>query len=123
MLSLELLTAAHKAGRCSMPGSSPDVGAIGYAVGGGLSWLARKYGFTCNHIRAFDVVTADGEARRVDADNEPELADWHDDGSYLNFTEAEATTGEIFDSDTAAKLAEVKRTWDPDRRIVANHAP
>lgn len=73
VLSLELVTAAHEAGRCSMPGSSPDVGVIGYTVGGGLSWLARKYGFACNHVRAFEVVTADGEARHVDADNEPDL--------------------------------------------------
>jgi FAD/FMN-containing dehydrogenase len=52
-----------------------------------------------------------------------DLADWIDDGSYLNFTEKEASTEDIFDSGTAARLADVKRSWDPDRRITANHEP
>ena len=29
-------------GLSSMPGSSPDVGVIGYTLGGGLSWLGRR---------------------------------------------------------------------------------
>ena len=58
---------------CSLPGSSPDVGVIGYTLGGGLSWLGRKYGFACNRVRAIELVTADGEQRTVDADNEPDL--------------------------------------------------
>ena len=46
---------------------------IGYTLGGGLSWLGRKYGFACNRVRGIELVTADGEQRTVDADNEPEL--------------------------------------------------
>ena len=57
----------------SLPGSSPNVGVIGYTLGGGLSWLGRKYGFACNRVRAIELITADGEQRTVDADNEPEL--------------------------------------------------
>ena len=48
---------------CSMPGSSPDVGVVGYTLGGGLSWLGRRYGFACNRVSAIEVVTADGEPR------------------------------------------------------------
>jgi hypothetical protein len=69
----ELGAAAHAQGWSSQPGSSPNVGTIGYTLGGGLGWLARRYGFACNLVRAIEVVTADGEQRRVDADNEPEL--------------------------------------------------
>ena len=58
---------------CSLPGSSPDVGVIGYSLGGGVGWLGRKYGFACNRLTAIEVVTADGEQRHVDADSEPEL--------------------------------------------------
>ena len=58
---------------CSLPGSSPDVGVTGYTLGGGLSWLARRHGFACNRVRAIELVTADGELRTVDADNEPDL--------------------------------------------------
>jgi FAD binding domain len=73
VLSLELGEAAQAHGMCSMPGSSPDVGVVGYSLGGGLSWLSRKHGFACNRVRAVELVTADGEARTVDADTEPDL--------------------------------------------------
>jgi FAD/FMN-containing dehydrogenase len=73
VLSLELGEAANAQGLCFLPGSSPDVGVIGYTLGGGLSWLGRKHGFACNHVRSIDLVTADGEPRRVDAETEPDL--------------------------------------------------
>jgi FAD binding domain-containing protein len=73
VLSLELGEAAQPHGMCSMPGSSPDVGVTGYTLGGGLSWLGRKHGFACNRVRAIELVTAEGEARTVDADAEPDL--------------------------------------------------
>jgi hypothetical protein len=56
-----------------MPGSSPDVGVTGYTLGGGLSWLGRRYGFACNRVQAIELVTADGEPRTVDAENDPDL--------------------------------------------------
>ena len=73
VLSVELGEAANAHGLCFLPGSSPDVGVIGYTLGGGLSWLGRKYGFACNHVRAIDLVTPDGEPRTVDAETEPGL--------------------------------------------------
>jgi hypothetical protein len=73
VLSLELGEAAGAHGLCSMPGSSPDVGVVGYTLGGGLSWLGRRHGFACNRVRAIELVTADGEARTVDADSDADL--------------------------------------------------
>jgi FAD/FMN-containing dehydrogenase len=73
VLSLELVEAAATHGLCSLPGSSPDVCVTGYTLGGGLSWLGRRYGFACNRVRAVELVTAGGEARTVDAENEPDL--------------------------------------------------
>lgn len=73
VLSVELGEAANAHGLSFLPGSSPDVGVIGYTLGGGLSWLGRKYGFACNQVRAIDLVTADGEPRTVDAETEPDL--------------------------------------------------
>ncbi len=72
-LVVELSEAAGAHGLSSLPGSSPDVGVAGYHLGGGLSWLGRRYGFACNRVRAIELVTADGEARTVDAGNEPDL--------------------------------------------------
>ncbi|HET7417018.1 MAG TPA: FAD-binding oxidoreductase [Solirubrobacterales bacterium] len=73
VLSLELAEAAQPHGLSSLPGSSPDVCVTGYTLGGGLSWLGRRYGFACNRVRAIELVTADGEPRTVDATNEPDL--------------------------------------------------
>ena len=65
--------AAAKSGRSYLPGTSPNVGVIGYTLGGGLSWLGRKYGWACNRVTAIELVTADGEARKVDAATDPDL--------------------------------------------------
>ena len=73
VLATELAAAAQHEGLCSMPGSSPNVGVIGYTLGGGLSWLGRRHGFACNRVEAIELVTAEGEALRVDADNDPDL--------------------------------------------------
>ncbi len=73
VLAIELGAACTAKGLCSMPGSAPDVGVIGYSLGGGLSWLGRRYGFACNRVQAIELVTADGEIRRVDADNDGDL--------------------------------------------------
>src|SRR4029079_4695563 len=70
---LELSEAAQKHGLSSMPGSSPDVGVVGYTLGGGLSWLGRKHGFACHRVPAIELVPADRAARTVDADNDADL--------------------------------------------------
>jgi hypothetical protein len=69
----ELVDAAAEHGLCGLLGSSPDVGVVGYTVGGGLSWFGRKHGLSCSSVLAAEVVTADGELRRVDPQHEPEL--------------------------------------------------
>ncbi len=73
VLSAELGAAAGEHRLSSLPGSSPDVGTVGYTLGGGMSWLARAHGFACNHVRAIELVTADGEARTVDGESDPDL--------------------------------------------------
>jgi FAD/FMN-containing dehydrogenase len=73
VLSAELGEAAQAHGLSSLPGSSPDVGVIGYALGGGLGWLGRQHGFACNSVNAIELVTAAGEKRTVDASDDPDL--------------------------------------------------
>jgi FAD/FMN-containing dehydrogenase len=73
VLSAELAEAAGAHGLASLPGSSPDVGVVGYTLGGGLSWFGRQHGFACNSVTGIDVVTAAGEARSVTADDDPDL--------------------------------------------------
>ena len=70
---IEVVEAAAEHGLAALAGSSPDVGVVGYTLGGGLSWLARKHGIGANQVTAVEVVTADGQLRRVDRDNDPDL--------------------------------------------------
>jgi FAD/FMN-containing dehydrogenase len=73
VLMRDMLDATQPAGLSALPGSSPDVGVVGFTLGGGLSWLGRRFGFACNSVHAIELVTADGGQRRVGADAEPEL--------------------------------------------------
>jgi FAD binding domain-containing protein len=65
--------AAGEHGLATLSGSAPDVGVVGYTTGGGFGWLGRRYGLACNSVRAIEVVTADGQHTRVDAQSEPDL--------------------------------------------------
>jgi len=87
-----LVEATAEAGLAPLAGSSPNVGVVGYTLGGGLSpTLGRAYGYSADHVRAFEIVTADGELRRVDADHEPELF-WAVRGGKGNFGVVTALT-------------------------------
>jgi FAD/FMN-containing dehydrogenase len=72
-LAIELGAAAQEHGLSFLPGSSPDVGVTGYTLGGGLSWFGRRYGFACNRVRAIELVTAEGEPRTVNRENDEDL--------------------------------------------------
>jgi FAD/FMN-containing dehydrogenase len=71
-------------GLAALHGSSPDVGIAGYSLGGGIGWLARKYGLQTNSVTAIELVTADGRTARVDAYHEPDLF-WALRGGNGNF--------------------------------------
>ena len=56
----KVLEQAQAVGLAPLLGSSPGVGAIGYTLGGGMGWLARKYGLSIDSVNCLEVVTADG---------------------------------------------------------------
>ncbi len=69
----KVLDPAVAANLAPLLGSTPDVSAVGYTLGGGMGWLARKYGLSADHVRVIEVVTADGQIRRASPTSEPEL--------------------------------------------------
>lgn len=73
VLAKALAVAAGEHGLAYLAGTSPDVGVLGYALGGGLSWMVRRFGLACNSITAAELVTADGRLVRADRDIEPDL--------------------------------------------------
>jgi FAD/FMN-containing dehydrogenase len=56
----------------------------GLALSGGIGWTSRKFGLTCDNIRAVEIVTADGTIRRAASDENPELY-WAVRGGGGNF--------------------------------------
>ncbi|SCF17194.1 FAD/FMN-containing dehydrogenase [Micromonospora viridifaciens] len=68
-----VLAAAAPFGLAALSGSSPDVGVIGYTLGGGLGWLARRHGLAAESVLRAQVVTADGQLRTASADRNPDL--------------------------------------------------
>jgi FAD/FMN-containing dehydrogenase len=65
-------------------GDTGTVGVGGLLLGGGIGWMVRKYGLTIDHVRAVELVTADGEFLRANADNDSELF-WGLSGGGGNF--------------------------------------
>ena len=50
------------------------------------------------------------------------MAPWGTDGGYFNFSDRPNGVDNILPADVCTRLREVKAKWDPDNRIVANHA-
>ena len=47
---------------------------------------------------------------------------WAADGGYFNFAERPCDANAILPPEVCARLADIKRKWDPDSRIVGSHA-
>ena len=75
-------TAAH--GLATGFGDTGSVGIGGITLGGGVGYLVRKHGLTIDDLLAAEVVTADGELLRVDAESHPDLF-WAIRGGGGNF--------------------------------------
>ena len=69
----DVATPASDHGLAALVGSSPDVGVVGYSLGGGVGYLGRKYGLQTNSVTAIEFVTPDGDHVRTDAEHDPDL--------------------------------------------------
>jgi FAD/FMN-containing dehydrogenase len=118
-LWLEVSEASTPHGLFPLSGSSPDVGVVGYTLGGGLSWLGRKHGLAANYVTAIELVTPDGRLVRATADEHADLF-WALRGGGGNFGVVTAMEfrlfpyGEIYAGMFVwpfERAAEVLRAW------------
>lgn len=80
----EVIAAAAPFGLAPLSGDTPSVGVAGYTLGGGLSWLSRKYGFAADSVLKVELVTADGRLVTADARRNADLF-WALRGGSGNF--------------------------------------
>jgi FAD/FMN-containing dehydrogenase len=80
----EVIAAAEPFGLVPLSGDSPSVGVVGYTLGGGLSWLSRKYGFAADSLLRAELVTADGRVVVADRHHHTDLF-WAIRGGSGNF--------------------------------------
>jgi FAD/FMN-containing dehydrogenase len=69
----DVIVPAGEDGLAGLAGSSLGVGVAGYTLGGGLGWLARRYGLAANSVTAAELVTPGGDLVRADAGHDPDL--------------------------------------------------
>jgi hypothetical protein len=80
----EYTTAAGAHGLATGFGDTASVGIGGLTLGGGVGYLVRKHGLTIDDLLAAEVVTADGQLLRTDAQTHPDLF-WAIRGGGSNF--------------------------------------
>ena len=64
---------AMRHGLTTTAGNVSHTGVGGLTLGGGMGWLARRLGLTCDNVEAFELITAEGGRLHVDAAENPEL--------------------------------------------------
>ncbi|MCW2540933.1 MAG: linked oxidase domain protein [Frankiales bacterium] len=99
-LWLDVVEAAQACGVTVLHGSSPDVGVLGYSLGGGMGWYARELGLQTNALTAATIVTADGSIVHASATENADLfwAIRGGGGNYGVLTEIEFRTFDFSDA-------------------------
>ncbi|MCK8671718.1 FAD-binding oxidoreductase [Rhodococcus sp. HM1] len=69
----DVIDAATPHGLAPLAGSSTTVGVAGFLTGGGIGPLVRTYGLSSDYVRAFDIVTGNGEVLHVTPEEHAEL--------------------------------------------------
>lgn len=66
-------TAARQHGLITTAGVVSHTGVGGFTLGGGVGRLNRKFGLAVDNLRSVEIVTPDGQIRRVSPEQDPEL--------------------------------------------------
>jgi hypothetical protein len=69
----EVIQAAHRHGLATVSGSSPNVGVVGFTLGGGYGITSRRHGLAIDNVREFRIVLPSGDVKVASPEKNAEL--------------------------------------------------